>query len=291
VKGKFIFGVLIFFAVVFIYITFSYHVFSIKKTDNSATVLTAVATTTPDTKKIKILIVPGHEPGFGGAWYRGLKEEDLTLLLAKKIQGILKNDPRLDVIMSRDDGGWDYDIANYIATNKTQIENWVNEHKNKTQNTQMYDKQKLLHIPLTLYGTNKWADENGIDIILNIHFNSNPKIIGQQRYYKGFTIYTTSQKSSNSTSSKIFAKDIMNELLKIENKSNAPKEATGIVVDQDFIAIGSNNTLNAPSIIVEYAYIYENFMQATSTRNNFFDKAASSTATAINNYIENGLKK
>jgi len=291
VKEKFIFGTLIFFAVVFIYITFSYHVFSIKKIDNGATVLTTIATTTSDIKKIKVLIVPGHEPGFGGAWYRGLKEEDLTLSLAKKIQGILINNPQLDVVMLRDDNGWNYDISNYITTNKIQIEDWVNKHKNITQNTHIYNKQKLLHIPLTLYGTNKWADENNIDIILNIHFNSNPKIIGQARYYKGFTIYTTGNKSSNSTSSKIFAADMMYELLKIENKSNAPKEDTGVVVDQDLIAVGSNNTLSVPSIIVEYAYIYENFMQATSTRNSFFEKAALSTATAIENYIANKLNK
>src|SRR3954465_1943136 len=37
-------------------------------------------------QKIRILIVPGHEPNFGGAEYRDLKERDMTLALADNVK-------------------------------------------------------------------------------------------------------------------------------------------------------------------------------------------------------------
>ena len=63
-----------------------------------------------------------------------------------------------------------------------------------------------------------------------------------------------------------------------------------IIEDQELIATGVYNTLKIPVVVVEYAYIYEPMMLSSSTRNIFIEKAASSTATAINDYIEKEFK-
>jgi hypothetical protein len=39
-----------------------------------------------------------------------------------------------------------------------------------------------------------------------------------------------------------------------------------IIEDQALIATGNYNTLKIPSVLVEYAYIYEKMMTSTSTK-------------------------
>ena len=90
---------------------------------------------------------------------------------------------------------------------------------------------------------------------------------------------------------KNFEADYLNdEISKIEKKSNMPQEKDTIIEDQKLIAIGNYDTLKIPSVVVEYAYIYEPVITSSSTRNIFIEKAASSTATAINDYIEKEFK-
>jgi N-acetylmuramoyl-L-alanine amidase len=59
-----------------------------------------------------------------------------------------------------------------------------------------------------------------------------------------------------------------------------------IIESQELIAIGTFDTLNVPSVVVEYAYIYEPMMVDATRRKNFIEKSASSTATAILNYLK-----
>jgi len=104
-------------------------------------------------------------------------------------------------------------------------------------------------------------------------------------------MYIPEKQYSNSSSSKIFANYLNDEIYKIESKSNMPQEKDTIIEDQELIATGNYDTLKIPSVVIEYAYIYEPVMINSSTRNAFIERAASSTATAINNYIKNELKK
>ena len=142
---------------------------------------------------------------------------------------------------------------------------------------------------LFLYGTNKWIAENNIDLVLHVHFNSNPKINGKP-VFRGYCMYVPEKQYSNSTSSKIFANYLNNEISKIEKPSNMLQEKNTIIEDQKLIATGNYDTLKIPSVVIEYAYIYEPMMLSSSTRNSFLETAASSTATAINNYITDKLE-
>ncbi|MDD4804768.1 MAG: N-acetylmuramoyl-L-alanine amidase [Candidatus Pacebacteria bacterium] len=249
--------------------------------------------------KIKILIVPGHEPNFGGAEYRNLKERDLNLILSEKIKKNLEKNRKFEIITSRDTNGWNPKIESYIENNKDNILYWINNAKKEMLNLVNNGKITVVNAKMghsiapqnsaiLLYGINKWAGENKIDITIHLHFNDNPKYKGKPNY-EGFSIYVPEKQYSNGTSSNILAKDLMDEISKIQKVSTMIEESNGIIEDQELIALGSYNTSDSLSILIEYAYIYENFMQSTSTRNSFIDTAASSTAKAIENFFESRI--
>jgi len=104
-------------------------------------------------------------------------------------------------------------------------------------------------------------------------------------------MYVPDGQYNNASSSLIFANYLDAEISKIEKKSNMPQESQIIIPDQQLIATGNFDTLKIPSVVVEYAYIYEPMMLSSSTRNKFIETAASSTATALENYIKNELIK
>ncbi len=253
------------------------------------------------TKKIKVLIVPGHEPNAGGAnEFKAIKERDLNLQLSIMLKNNLLKNIDIEVILARDENGWNSDLKNYIETNSADIMNWVAEMKDKMLSKvdageidlidpDMKHNDATSSAVLYLYGTNKWIDENNIDLVLHVHFNNNPKINGKPNY-QGYCMYIPEGQYGNALSSKIFANYLDEEISKIENKSNMPQEKDTIIPDQELIATGNYDTLKIPSVVVEYAYIYEPMMTSTSTRNAFIEKAASSTATAIEKYIKDQFK-
>ncbi len=201
--------------------------------------------------------------------------------------------------MIRDQNGWNPNFENYVVNNESSIMNWVYDMKNqmsqlvnngeiKLIDPTVYHANAATSAALFLYGINKWAGDNKFDITIHIHFNDNPKYHGEPRY-KGFAIYVPESQYSNSTSSKVLAQNLFDEIFKIQYTSTMPGEDIGIVPEQDLIAIGRYNTSDTLSVLIEYAYIYENFMQYKTRRDVFIEKAASSTAKAINNFFESRL--
>lgn len=249
---------------------------------------------------IRILIVPGHEPNAGGAdEFKKIKERDLNLQLSEMVAEKFASSSNIEIILARDINGWNSNLKNYIETSSTTILSWVADMKSKMLVKINAGEMKLINpgmkhnvatsnAVLYLYGTNKWIGENNIDLVLHIHFNNNPKINGKPNY-RGYCMYVPDGQYSNSSSSLIFANYLDAEISKIEKKSNMPQELKIIIPDQQLIATGNFDTLKIPSVVVEYAYIYEPMMVSSSTRNIFMLKAASSTATAIENYIANNF--
>jgi N-acetylmuramoyl-L-alanine amidase len=269
----------------------------ISKTKSISTILSFIH----ETQKIRVLIVPGHEPNDGGASYKGINERDLNLQLSEILKNDLSDNPDIEVILARDDNGWNNDLKNYVSTGSTTIMDWVYSMKNKMLakantgeieivNPDMKHNDATDEAVLYLYATNKWIADNNIDLVLNIHFNNNPKINGKPNY-RGYCIYIPDKQYGNATSSRIFANYLNNEISKIENKSTMPQEKDTIIEDQQLIAIGNYDTLKIPSALVEYSYIYEPMMVSSSSRNKFISVAASATASAINNFIKNKLGK
>lgn len=252
-----------------------------------------------DEQKIKILLVAGHEPNYGGAEYKGLKERDLNLLLSEKIKEALSLNKKFEVITARDENGWNPDLEKYVKKNKTSIMTWVAGLKK--QMSKLVSAKKLTKVSAKmghavasanttafLYGINKWANENKVDIAIHLHFNDNPKYKGQPNY-EGFSIYVPESQYSNATSSKVLALDLENELTKIQKISTMEEESAGVIEDQELIALGRYNSADALSVLIEYAYIYENFMQNARLRNSYIDNAAIFTAQAVNKFFESRL--
>ena len=86
----------------------------------------AVFPSTTQNEKIKILIVPGHEPNAGGAdEFKKIKERDLNLQLSLLLKNALSSNPKLEIILARDENGWNNDLKSYILTSSSTIMNWV----------------------------------------------------------------------------------------------------------------------------------------------------------------------
>lgn len=227
--------------------------------------------------KVNLLIVPGHEPNFGGAEFGKIKERDMAVDLSSYLNEFLKNNSHYNVIITRDKQNWNPTIANYFATNWNSIIAFVANQKSQMQSLMnvglvktisgAYHSTAQQDVALRLYGVNKWANENNIDIEIHIHFNDFPR---RRAYlpgeYSGMTIYVPESQYSNSTTTRAIASSVLSRLSRYNAVSDMPKENAGVVEDQDLIAIGSNNNADAASMLVEYGYIYEPQFQDPAIR-------------------------
>lgn len=219
--------------------------------------------------KVKILLVPGHEPGYGGAEYSDLFERDMVVDLALHLRNLIKSNDRYEVYITRDKDLWTPTFGSYFDKNLNEIISWVNNHKIESDRLSRLGDfhpvtPKVLHnsapknVALKLYGISKWANENDMDIIIHIHFNDHP---GHSKNspgkYTGFAIYVPEDQYSNSSSTQTLASSIFDRLAKFNAVSNFPGERGGIVETQDLIAIGAYNSVDAASMLIEYGYIYE----------------------------------
>jgi len=221
------------------------------------------------TKKVRILLVPGHEPDYGGAEYGSIKERDMTVELATQLQQYLGQNDKYQVYTTRDTNSWDPIFSDYFKTNWKDIIAWKDGHKDEIAHlTKLGDFHPVspivthndvpTDVALRLYGIGKWSNENNIDIIIHIHFNDNPgHSQSSPGIYSGFAIYVPQSQYFNSSTTQALASTIFNRLHKYNAVSNLPGESGGIIQDQDLIAIGAYNSLDAASMLIEYGYIYE----------------------------------
>ncbi len=89
---------------------------------------------TPPAKKIRILLVPGHEPNYGGAEYGSLKERNLTVELAQDLQQFLAKNDRYEVFVTRDTQAWSPTFTNYFSADWNDIIAWQQAHKDEIIN-------------------------------------------------------------------------------------------------------------------------------------------------------------
>lgn len=220
-------------------------------------------------EKVKILIVPGHEPNYGGAEYSTLFERDMVVDLSKELEKYFVSNERYQVFVTRDKTDWSPIFSNYFKLNWDEIIAWTKNNQEQVKKLERIGEYhpvvpSVIHnkapkdIAYRLYGISKWSNENDIDIIVHVHFNDNP---GHSKNYpgeySGFAIYIPQQQLYNSTTTQSIANAIFNRLKKYNPVSDFAGERLGIVETQDLIAVGAYNSLNAPSLLIEYGYIYE----------------------------------
>lgn len=243
---------------------------------------------------IKVLIVPGHDNETLGSQYGNLKEADMTLRLATDIYNILKKDKRFKIWITRDSLGYTTEFSNYFGEHKEEIiafkENAKKQTKEKIDSGVFTKVEGVPHnnanadTALVLYGINKWANENKIDLILHVHFNDYPrKTKWTMGKYKGFAVYTPEGQMANAGESMELAENIFKQLEKKYATSTYEEEKGGLVESQSLIALGSNGSLNkgVRSVLVEYGYIYR--FAKNSFRHKAYKDMSTLTATAIKN--------
>ncbi len=253
-------------------------------------------------KAVRILLVPGHEPFYGGAEYRNLKEREMALELSAHLAKLLEANRRYDTFTSRNSDGWDSAMLAYFADNWESIGTFAQKQKVETakhigtgalvkHDPAMIHNAAPSDVGLRLYGIHKWANENDIDLSIHIHFNDHPrKNATSPGKYTGFTLYIPDPQYSNGKTARAVAERIFARLSQTYSPSDMPKEAPGIVESQDLIAVGSYNTSDAPSILVEYAYIYEAQLQDEATRSLVLQDMALQTYEGLQDFFENRNK-
>lgn len=259
-------------------------------------------------KKIRILIVPGHEPSFGGTQYGNLKEREMNVQLAQFLGEFLKNNEHYDVMVARDNAQWNSALANYFTTEWNEIEAFFKDNKEDhyrmvnglppmaTTSTGMrVEKPKVQHnaapkdVALRLYGMNKYGNENAVDIAIHIHFNDYPRTsYTTPGRYSGFSVYIPESRYANSPATKAVAETVFKRLAKYNPVSNLPIEDDGIIEEPDLIAIGAHNTSNAASMLIEYGYIYEPQFEDPTIRARTLKDMAFQTYLGLQDFFGSG---
>ena len=219
-------------------------------------------------KPAKVLIVPGHDDESWGTEFLGVKEADMNVKLSLMIYDQLKQDKNFEAFIVRDWDGYKKEFTDYFQNNEDSISKFIKNSKEifdtKILNGKIFELEGVNHnnakddVAFKLYGINKWANENGMDAVIHIHFNDYPRGRTYQRgKYKGFAVYVPEPQLKNSELSSPLGFFIFSSLLKNYDVSNYEKESSGVVPDQSLIALGANDTSMTRSVLIEYGYIYE----------------------------------
>ena len=242
----------------------------------------------------KILIVPGHDEESTGAVFRDTKEEDMNIKLGLFLANLFsasggKKDPNWEVYITRDWDGYQEWLLDYLEANKENIADFQEIISQTVTDEHAFNVVHLdaqAEMRTRLYGINKWADENQIDAIIHIHFNDYPRKNPSQRGdYKGFAIYFPESQFKNSFKSFALGSFIFQELFKNYPVSDYLPESLGLVPEQKLIAVGPDNSLNVPAILIEYGYIYETRFSAFWKRDAELRKMSQATYNGLKNYF------
>ena len=247
--------------------------------------------------KVRILVVPGHEPMYGGAQYAGYYEREFVVPLSEKIAAELRTDPNLEVIVARDQSDWNSSLDRYFDRNAKAIKKFVTTHKKEMKKLLRRGKVEAneeqaghnsapTDVAYRLYGITKWSNENDIDLMIHVHLND----AGDRRgdapgAYTGLSVYVPYDEYGNSEASIAVAEEVFDRLTDITAKSTLALEDKGIVEDAELIALGSHNTSAVPSILIEYGYIYEPKFTDMNVQPAVFTDYAYQTARGISDFF------
>lgn len=243
---------------------------------------------------IKIMIVPGHDEDSQGAWYFDVREFNMNLDLAERLVKLLESENNLDVFLTRDKDGYTAELKRFWRKNEEKIQKFVE--RNKSKMNKLVEKGKVdtyvnIHhnaarpeVVQKLYGINYFSNKENFDIVVHLHFNDYPGRKGRDGKYNGFSIYVPERQYSNSAASHELAQKISKQILGIIPPSSMPKEGA-IVEDQELIAVGAFNTVEAASILIENGYIYERQFQDEEINDVVFEELANKIYIGLMDYL------
>lgn len=248
-------------------------------------------------KKVRILVMPGHEADFGGAEFKGYYERELVVDIANTLAKELRTDTNFEVFVARGTSRWNENFTYYFDTQGRKIQSFVDTHKkvmkklekrNKlTENdAQAAHNEARSDVALRLYGVNKWANENDIDLVLHLHLNDETgHDANTPGVHAGTAIYIPDRIYGNAKASKAIAEPIFERLTSTSATSTFGLETKGVLEDRELIAIGAYNTSEVPSLLIEYGYIYEPRITGEGARSEVFTDFAFQTAQGVKDFF------
>jgi len=253
---------------------------------------------TTHAKKVRILIMPGHRPHFGGTVFNGVYERNVVVTIADDLAVLLRKNPHYEVTVARTKTAWNPILQTYFDTYASQISAFMHSQRSQmakhlANGSIIPETRQIDHdatpskAALQLYGINKWANDNKYDITLHLHIND---YAGRRKRdydkYSGFAIYVPNYQFSNAKASKAVGESVAVRLNAFHATSTFPLESAGVVPDQDLIAIGSNNSVNDAVLLIEYGYIYEPQFQISSVRKIALDDYAYQTYLGLQDFFK-----
>ncbi len=247
-------------------------------------------------QKIKLLIVPGHEPNDGGAIYLDRKERDMVLILSRELQQLFATDKRFEVMVARDESGFTPTFQSYFDANADTIKLWQAQKKKETveliTSGTLKEIKEIEHnrasdvAALHLYGINKWLNDQRYDLVVHLHINDdNRKKRKTPGKYKGFSIYIPEKQFTASAKSRMVAESIKKELEQHFATSTLASEKGTVLESQKLIATGRYQTLDIPSVLIEYGYIYEPHFERGAFEQGVAQQMAEDTYRGITNVL------
>jgi N-acetylmuramoyl-L-alanine amidase len=252
-------------------------------------------------QKVNILVVPGHDDEYWGTEFGDVREGDITVAIGQHLYNYLKADSRFNTTITRTQMGYTDTFKNYFETNRQQIQDFIKtsqaSHQQKVTSGEILINEVVPHnnarpeVAHRLYGINKWANENNIDLVIHIHINDHGgRTWGRVGDFTGVSVYYPAKDYANSATSQLLGKAIFDELLKKNTASDYPPEAAGIIPDQELIAIGAANTLTSAAALVEYGYIYEKKFLNIDNRDALTKDLAYQTFLGIHSFLGDRAK-
>jgi hypothetical protein len=221
---------------------------------------------------------------------------DLNRKLSSKIYNLLADEPGFEVVLASDKNGYNSTLENYFKKNEKEINKFIvsskEDFEDKLKDENVILEQKVYHnsapidAAFKLYGINKWVNDNKFDFVIHVHFNDYG---GRRRdyppKYSGFSIYVPGEKFPNHKLSIDLAESIFEKLKNIIPPSDNDIESEGIIKDYELIAVGSYETLDAASILIEYGYIYEPHYTDYGISDLVMDELAKQTYVGIKDFF------
>jgi len=219
---------------------------------------------------IHIAIMPGHEPGYGGAHYKDLKERDMNIVLSEYLTSFLDSDDAFEVTLLRDEVAWLPELETYFETHKKEIDTYISKQKALTHDLLLKDELSfddsadVFHgdapsdIAYRLYAINHWLSyETDVDMVIHVHYNDTASRNIRAQDPSGMAIYVPHSHYTNHEPSVRAAEYIYKRLQPWHVPSNHRQEIDGVVPNHKLIALGTKNTLTVAALLIEYGYIYE----------------------------------
>lgn len=248
-------------------------------------------------EKVRILIMPGHEPDFGGTQFMGYYEREFVVDIADRLAKELRSDANFEVFVARGTQGWNEDFEYYFDKQGRKIERYVEKQKEEMEKLEKRGRleENTSHnahnaartdVALRLYGVNKWANENDVDLVLHLHLNDETGHAENVRgIHSGASIYIPEHIYGNGKTSRAIAEPIFERLNTTTATSTFGLEVEGVLESRELIAIGAYNTAEPPSLLIEYGYIYEPRITGDGARDEVFADFAYQTALGVKDFF------